>query len=267
MRTRLLDQRGQQVGVVADHFPRAILFAKDVRGPDEDGLRYSGRARVHALLIIAGDREFCADGDLHVIADIKSAPWSLPCAPAIPDAPRVTPSEQLCLACGMCCDGTLFDGVQLERGDSAKRLRALGLPIGLSQGQKPVGRFSQPCAALCEDRTCHIYQDRPRQCRTFECQVFKDANTGRIEFPAAQRLVEKTRRQADRARRLLFRLGETDEYCSLGERFHRMQCRMETDAPDAAALALFADLSLAVHKLKLVTQAKFYPQSDEPDSP
>ncbi|MBA4137851.1 MAG: hypothetical protein C0518_11085 [Opitutus sp.] len=175
----------------------------------------------------------------------------------------MTPSEQLCLACGMCCDGTLFDGVQLEPGDDAPRLQALGLPVKSFRARQPIVRFPQPCAALCADRTCRLYADRPRQCRTFECKMFKEARAGRIDYAAALRVVEKTRRQADKARRLLGKLGDTEEQRSLGERFHRMQCRMEAEAADPAALALFADLSLAVHRLKLLAHEKFYTRADE----
>jgi hypothetical protein len=166
--------------------------------------------------------------------------------------------EQLCLACGLCCDGTLFDGVQLEPGEDMRQLQTLGLPVTLSRGRKPVARFPQPCAALCPDRTCRLYANRPRQCRIFECGVFKEAQAGRMEPDAALRLVKKARRLADKVRRLLQRLGDTEEHRSLGERFHRMQERMEADPSDQAALAVFADLSLAVHQLKLIAQEHFY---------
>lgn len=192
----------------------------------------------------------------------KCALRGLRFGPRIPDAVRVTPSEQLCLSCGMCCDGTLFDGVQLDPGEDAHKLKALGLPVIIPRARRPIARFSQPCAALCQDCTCQIYRHRPKQCRTFECKVFRDAGDGRIDYATALRLVEKTRKHADRVRRLLIRLGETEEDCSLGERFHRMQCRMEKGTHDAAALALFATLSLAVHRLKLLTQAKFYSVND-----
>lgn len=179
----------------------------------------------------------------------------------------MTASEQLCLACGLCCDGTLFDGVQLEAGDVVRDLRSLGLPVVISRARKPVARFPQPCAALCPDRTCRLYANRPRQCRTFECGVFKQAQTGRIGFAAALRLVKKTRRQADRVRRLLRLLGDDEEHRSLGERFHRLQERLEADPTDQAALAIFADLSLAVHRLKLSAQEHFYTRPDELHGP
>lgn len=172
-------------------------------------------------------------------------------------------TEQLCLACGLCCDGTLFDNVVLQPGDDAKRLKSLGLPVTLSRGKEPVARFPQPCAALCKDRTCRVYAHRPKQCRTYECMVFKEAEDGRLEHAAALRLVQRARRQADRVRRLLRKLGDADEQRSLGERFHRMQERMETEAPDHATLATFADLTNAVHRLKLVAHARFFIKTEE----
>ena len=182
----------------------------------------------------------------------------------LPDGGGVNPAEQLCLSCGMCCDGTLFDGVQLEAGDNAKKLKALGLPVSISRGKTPIARFPQPCSALCADRTCRVYADRPSQCRVFECGVLKDAQAGRITFAAASRSVKKARRLADQVRRLLLQLGDTEGHRSLGERFFRMQCRMEEETTDETARAVFADLSLAVHQLKLLSHDKFYTRPGTP---
>lgn len=194
-----------------------------------------------------------------LLADRGSAGLAL--RPPAPGWWGVAATDQLCLACGLCCDGTLFDGVQLEPGDDPKHLKSLGLPVTISRARQPVARFPQPCAALCADRTCRLYPDRPRQCRVFECGVFKAASAGRIDGATALRLVKRARHHAAQVRRLLLRLGDTEERRSLGERFHRMQCRLETEATDAAARATFADLSLAMHRLKLLAHAKFYTQS------
>lgn len=167
-------------------------------------------------------------------------------------------TEQLCLACGLCCDGTLFDNVHLKPGDDAAKMQSLGLPVKLSRGRSPIAHFPQPCAALCADRTCRAYTHRPNQCRTYECMIFKELQAGRIEGESALRTVTRARAQADRVRRLLRTLGDTNEHRSLGERFHRMQDRMEAESPDAATLATFADLSLAMHRLKLLGHAKFF---------
>ncbi len=43
--------------------------------------------------------------------------------------------EQLCPARGLCCDGTLFDNVQLGAGDDAQKLKALRPPVAVTRGQ------------------------------------------------------------------------------------------------------------------------------------
>jgi uncharacterized protein len=176
----------------------------------------------------------------------------------------VEPAEELCRACGLCCDGTLFDLVKLEASDDARKLRELGLPVTVSRGKIAVARFPQPCSALCADRTCGVYAHRPWQCRAFECRVFKDAKAGQISYPAALRVVQQARRRADKVRRLLRELGDTDEHRALGERFHRTTERLESTDTDAAMKAKYADLSVAMHHLKLQAYDKLYTQTEAP---
>lgn len=177
-------------------------------------------------------------------------------------SPHVNSAEQLCLACGLCCDGTLFDHVRLGKGDRPAKLKSLGLPVLLSRTTPPIARSLQPCAALCADRTCRIYADRPRQCRAFECGVFKDLAAGRINSAAALRLVKQARRQADRIRRLLRQLGDHDEHRPLSERFVRMQHCLEAGNADADAADLFAELGMAVHQLSLLAHEKFHRRAE-----
>lgn len=162
----------------------------------------------------------------------------------------------------MCCDGTLFDGVRLEPGDDAAKLKALGLPVKMSRGKLPVARFAQPCVALCADRMCRVYADRPQQCRVFECKVFKAVRDGELTMESARKLIAKTRRLAENARRLLRKLGDTDERRALPERFHRIDDRMQSGDVDGDALMLYADLSQVMHKFKLLAHEKFYIEKD-----
>ena len=170
----------------------------------------------------------------------------------------MTSAEQLCLACGLCCDGTLFDNVRLDPTDDAPRLKSLGIPVSVSRARTPLMFFRQPCAALCADRTCRVYADRPGQCRAFECGVFKAAQAGQVTSAAALRLVQQTRRRADHLRQLLRQLGDTDEHRSLAERFRRTQRRLESGSAAAAAADTFAELSQAMHAFKLLAYEKFY---------
>lgn len=176
----------------------------------------------------------------------------------------MNPGEKLCLACGLCCDGTLFGHVRLGPGDDARKLKALDLPVKVSRGRTPLTYFPQPCAALCADRTCRVYADRPAQCRTFECGVFKDAQAGRITFAVALRRVKQARGQADHIRGLLRQLGDTEEHRTLGDRFSRTQQRLESGNTDAAAGETFAELGLAMHQFSLLTRERFYTKADAP---
>lgn len=167
-------------------------------------------------------------------------------------------AEDLCLACGLCCDGTLFGHVRLVAGDDAKKLKALGLPVVAPRTGPTFKRFPQPCAALCSDGTCRVYADRPAQCRRFECGVFKAARAGEIPFATALRTVKQARRLADTVRRLLRALGDTDDHLGLDARFARVHRRLESGSADAAAADAYADLSQAMHRLSLLTHDKFH---------
>jgi len=170
----------------------------------------------------------------------------------------MNPGEQLCRACGLCCDGTLFHHVKLGEGDDPRALRAGGLPVITSRAKIPVLRSTQPCAALCADRSCRIYAQRPMQCRTFECRVFQDLTSGRISKRAALALVRRARSWADRARRLLRRFRGDDELLPLSERFLRARRRAESGEADASARETCADLSLVMHRLHLLAHERFH---------
>ncbi len=166
--------------------------------------------------------------------------------------------ESLCLSCGLCCDGTLFDNVRLGEGEDAERLKKRGLLVAYSRAKAPVAFVRQPCPALGADRACCVYSDRPAQCRAFECRVFKDAQAGRMTSDAAQRVVARARRKAEQIRGLLRRLGDTEESLSLGKRFRRVERRMESGSADEAAAGDFAALGLALHQLDLLAHRSFY---------
>lgn len=170
--------------------------------------------------------------------------------------------EKLCLACGLCCDGTLFGHVRLGPGDNAPQLKSLGLPVHTSRSLTPVLRLRQPCTALCADRTCRIYAHRPTQCRAYECGVFQQLRAGQMDFPAALRRVKQARLRANRARQLLRALGDTDDERSIEERFRSAQKRMESGGASAAESELFAELTQAMHSLGLIAQDAFYTRPD-----
>jgi Fe-S-cluster containining protein len=176
-------------------------------------------------------------------------------------------AETLCLACGLCCDGTLFRDVELQADDATARqaMAALGdtAPPGSRRLPRGKSKWPQPCAALCADLRCQIYADRPSRCRAFDCAMLKSALSGACEVPAALRIIRETRQAADQVRRLLRALGDQAENLPLSRRFRLM--RRHCDAGgladmDESAAEDYAELTLAVHRLQLLLQREFYPR-------
>lgn len=184
-------------------------------------------------------------------------------------------TNQLCLECGMCCNGVLFKDVELQPGDDATKLRAFGLPLKdaatrRSSVARPAEtaaalkqRFPQPCSALCGDNRCKIYAERPSRCRDFECALLKAASAGRIEISQALRHIRAARRRADAVLRLLRALGDESEHLPLSRRFRNTRRRVESAPLDDETADLYGQLTLAVHDLNLLLALEFYPGRTE----
>lgn len=81
-----------------------------------------------------------------------------------------TEHQDICLSCGFCCDGTLFDKVSIELTEHFQ------FPI---EGDKDNGfYFLQPCLAH-EGSKCTIYDERPEACVAFRCKLLKNLEANR----------------------------------------------------------------------------------------
>lgn len=95
-------------------------------------------------------------------------------------------SSNICLACGLCCDGTLIGFVQLE----PKEIPAIAelMEIENDHGN---GLFLQPCAKYCDG--CTIYSSRPKQCASFKCGLLKSVEQKEVKFDSAVDITEKVK--------------------------------------------------------------------------
>src|SRR5262245_46751393 len=96
-------------------------------------------------------------------------------------------SANICLSCGLCCNGVIFSDVKLLAGEDAAELRALEIPLarcakehGEADGLAVSGwRFPQPCTAF-DGCRCTIYNSRPKYCREFDCLLLKKVKAGSV---------------------------------------------------------------------------------------
>lgn len=167
--------------------------------------------------------------------------------------------------CGLCCNGVIFADVGLRPDDDAARLKSLGLPIAAPRSALRPARLVQPCAAF-DGCHCRVYADRPHYCREFECVLLKSVQAGQTATAAALHIIRTARERADKVRRLLGALGDTDEHLPLSARFRRTGKRMQQRELDEATADMYAQLTLAVHDLNLLLGDAFYPGSGGRDA-
>jgi uncharacterized protein len=159
----------------------------------------------------------------------------------------------LCPQCGLCCNGVLFADVKLRRGDDARRLAELGLPLE-KQGCQPA--FVQPCACF-DGRLCRIYAERPVRCRTFEFGLLKRVSAGELSAAAALKKIVRTKAQVRKVGGLLRRAGGDDKRLTLSERYARAMRQPVDLAGGKTAVNLPGQLMQAYRDLMQVLQRDF----------
>ena len=98
-------------------------------------------------------------------------------------------SQSLCIDCGLCCGGLVFEDVELRDAEEALTMESLGLAVE----EEEDGFFLvQPCRAL-NGTQCRVYEHRPECCRRFECLLLKDYQQGTKSKAEALDLIEEVR--------------------------------------------------------------------------
>jgi Fe-S-cluster containining protein len=91
----------------------------------------------------------------------------------------------LCLSCGFCCDGTLFNRVPLAEGDDP----SLRVRLRVLEGQH---HGVQPCPAL-EGVVCQVYEKRPLACRRYRCLLLEAHEANEVSLEGAVQIVNQTK--------------------------------------------------------------------------
>ncbi|GGA23465.1 YkgJ family cysteine cluster protein [Neptunicoccus cionae] len=92
--------------------------------------------------------------------------------------------EDLCKACGACCDGSLFVQAKLADGEGI-------LPDMEESFARNQRGFALPCPYFCE--TCTVYDIRPKICRTFGCELLAAVKDGAVPYTQALQAVGRLR--------------------------------------------------------------------------
>ncbi|WP_138484807.1 hypothetical protein [Dyadobacter bucti] len=102
--------------------------------------------------------------------------------------------SDLCISCGMCCDGTLFDKAFVRDEADRKIADDLGMETFESNGKLS---FRQPCHLF--SSCCTVYSvARPHTCSAFFCPPVKRFRSGEQTFPDTEQQIETLRQHRDK---------------------------------------------------------------------
>lgn len=126
------------------------------------------------------------------------------------------PASRLCLSCGLCCTGALFDRAKAAP-EERPALELLGLHWVEEKGETG---FRQPCPAF-RGGACGVYEQRPRVCRTFRCRLLRNLDKGAVTMEEALATVSTAKamlRRGAAADGDLTTVAARERVCSAGPR-------------------------------------------------
>ena len=151
----------------------------------------------------------------------------------------------LCLTCGLCCDGTMFENA-LVTPEEASRLE------GRVQLSADRTLLVQGCSALAGCK-CGVYEERPEACRSFKCFLLASLEAGTMSQAEAQEGVDEVMSRRDTVAALM---GLEDPRRALA--LAREQ---------AAAGTASEELRTALRRLKQLTLLMLAPAPSQRGSP
>ena len=110
-------------------------------------------------------------------------------------------STNICLSCGLCCDGSLIGHVQLGKDEISDT--RITMEIEEENGN---GFFLQPCQKYCDG--CTVYSKRPQQCRSFDCGLLKSVKQLDVEFDTALEIINIVKQKKSTIEKKLVTLPE-----------------------------------------------------------
>lgn len=161
-----------------------------------------------------------------------------------------SPSAQLCTSCGLCCDGTIYDNLRLEPGESAE----FGTSDRVQESAE--GEMLQLPCPLLSGTCCTIYASRPAICRKYRCAQLRAVEDGALPFDAALDNVARAKSLVAEVRRYLAPGQAIDEVRKSWLAWSRGR---ESDFGEGLKVEDVSKLNLAMMALNLWLDRHFRP--------
>jgi Fe-S-cluster containining protein len=171
--------------------------------------------------------------------------------------------DDICVGCGMCCDGTMYRHVEVEKHDPFELLASAGLTFFTTDDTKS---FRQPCPAFGVG-CCSIYRDRPSVCREYRCLLLRRHEAGEVSTDEALALIARTTELRDRVSAGLKALVDPKESVALDGLYRLMLAKFDAEPDPAAVRREHSDLLLTVVALRVILAREFEPRDSKSHQP
>lgn len=100
-------------------------------------------------------------------------------------------SGELCKTCGLCCDGTFFDLVEVIEERTSQREK-YSKDKRLNVEVVTTKKFALPCSCFDASIGCTIYDVRPKVCAKFKCGLLKQLSKEKKTLESCMKIVKQT---------------------------------------------------------------------------
>lgn len=143
--------------------------------------------------------------------------------------------SDLCVCCGMCCDGTLFPYAFVRDEDDRQVAQHLGLTTSEIKDRL---FFKMPCPHF--SGCCTVYdRPRPHTCSAFFCPPIKKYNRGEQTFEDAEQQVTLLRQHRDKLLQIASQFPELENL-----HFRELRSKLEASGEDEAFVSKYGQLYL-----------------------
>lgn len=169
-----------------------------------------------------------------------------------------TLDKNICINCGLCCDGTLFKFAKIKEDEMIDPIVAANISYS-DDGKK---RLRQRCCFL-KGKICSIYDKRPLVCAGFKCKQLESFVSNNISYDEAMKTINETivlKESIERNLLIEFPEITADSLYEKMEIFENYYLALEEPL---GFRKKYSRLILDITNLRLITKKYFY--SKKPD--
>ena len=148
----------------------------------------------------------------------------------------------VCVSCGLCCQGPLYNWAELQP-DELPLADRLSLRVVTYDGQPGI---SLPCSCL-DGTRCTVYEQRPRICRDFACNLLLGLRSGAVTLDDALDRVREAHGLLDEIESLLPQHAVKRVWQRIAERWDLRDLQRLLAAGEIDQDTVMAIVSLDVH--------------------